>query len=236
MSPSPMWRSRSTATASSSRSSARRRAAGSMPISSQELSLHPGEIRVRLEERHARSAAGRAVSVPPAVRLLLGYVWPKWVRTGERSEFRVHSVEPYQLRLWRYGLEKEFIAMLGWFDEHGPRAVMQITPDGDYTADRRRVEQDRLRQPAPHPVRHRPGALRALLPARQDGIRQVSSPSPGSSPRRNRQSRDRRHRVDQHLERLQQLRRPQQLRQLDRSAADADGQRPPGPAALHADR
>ena len=23
--------------------------------------------------------------------------------------------------------------MLGWFDEHGPRAVMQITPDGDYT-------------------------------------------------------------------------------------------------------
>ena len=63
---------------------------------------------------------------------LLGYVWPKWVRTGERSEFRVHSHEPYQLTLWRYGLEKEFIAMLGWFDEHGPRAVMQITPDGDY--------------------------------------------------------------------------------------------------------
>ncbi|CAN5879135.1 hypothetical protein BH24CHL4_BH24CHL4_10090 [soil metagenome] len=64
---------------------------------------------------------------------LLGYVWPKWVRTGERSEFRLHAVEPYQLSLWRYGLEKEFIKLLGWFDEHGPRAVMQITPDGDYT-------------------------------------------------------------------------------------------------------
>jgi hypothetical protein len=64
---------------------------------------------------------------------LLGYVWPKWVRSGEKSEFRCHSVEPYQLSLWRYGLEKEFIKLLGWFDEHGPRAVMQITPDGDYT-------------------------------------------------------------------------------------------------------
>jgi N,N-dimethylformamidase len=63
---------------------------------------------------------------------ILGYVWPKWVKSGERSEFRVHSHEPYQLTLWRYGLEKEFIAMLGWYDEHGPRAVMQITPDGDY--------------------------------------------------------------------------------------------------------
>ena len=64
---------------------------------------------------------------------LLGYMWPKWVKSGERSEFKVHSVEAYQLTLWRYGLTKEFVKMLGWFDEHGPRAVMQITPDGDYT-------------------------------------------------------------------------------------------------------
>ena len=64
---------------------------------------------------------------------LLGYVWPKWVRSGERSEFRVHAVEPYRPSLWRYGLRKELIKLLGWFDEHGPRAVMQITPDGDYT-------------------------------------------------------------------------------------------------------
>lgn len=64
---------------------------------------------------------------------LLGYAWPKWVRAGERSEFRVHSVEPYRLSLWRYGWKKEWVKLLGWYDEHGPRAVMQITPDGDYT-------------------------------------------------------------------------------------------------------
>jgi hypothetical protein len=64
---------------------------------------------------------------------LLGYMWPKWVTSGQRSEFRVHSVESYKLTLWRYGLEKEFVKMIGWFDEHGPRAVMQVSPDGDYT-------------------------------------------------------------------------------------------------------
>ncbi|MEZ4661695.1 MAG: DUF6605 domain-containing protein [Caldilineaceae bacterium] len=64
---------------------------------------------------------------------LLSYMWPKWVRAGERAEFRVHSVEEYRLTLWRYGLQKEFIRPIGWYDEHGPRATMQITPDGDYT-------------------------------------------------------------------------------------------------------
>ena len=64
---------------------------------------------------------------------LYGYAWPKCVRSGEKSEFRVHSVEQYKLELWRYGWEKEFVRGLGWHDEHGPRAVMQITPDGDYT-------------------------------------------------------------------------------------------------------
>jgi hypothetical protein len=63
---------------------------------------------------------------------LLGYMWPKWVRAGERSEFRVHSVVPYRLDLWRYGQQATFVRRLGWFDEHGPCAVMQITPDGDY--------------------------------------------------------------------------------------------------------
>jgi N,N-dimethylformamidase len=64
---------------------------------------------------------------------LLGYMWPKWVRSGERAEFRVHSVEQYQLSLWRYGLHKECIGVLGWYDEHGPKATVQVTPDGDYT-------------------------------------------------------------------------------------------------------
>jgi N,N-dimethylformamidase len=64
---------------------------------------------------------------------LIGYVWPKWRRSGERGEFRVHSVEPYHLSLWRYGLEKELVRQIGWFDAHGPRTMMQITPDGDYS-------------------------------------------------------------------------------------------------------
>ncbi len=102
--------------------------------------IEPGHYRVTL----AKTGFGSKhvdLTVDPAVpyqfRLLsdclLGYMWPKWVKTGERSEFRVHSVEPYRLTLWRYGLEKTFVRMLGWYDEHGPRAVMQITPDGDYT-------------------------------------------------------------------------------------------------------
>lgn len=64
---------------------------------------------------------------------LYGYAWPKFVRSGEESEFRVHSVEPYKLELWRYGWEPQFVRSLGWHDEHAPRAVMQSTPDGDYT-------------------------------------------------------------------------------------------------------
>jgi N,N-dimethylformamidase len=64
---------------------------------------------------------------------LLGYMWPKWVRAGESSEIRGHSPEQYQLTLWRYGLKKEYVRTLSWYDEHGPRATVQITPDGDFS-------------------------------------------------------------------------------------------------------
>ena len=64
---------------------------------------------------------------------LLGYAWPKAVKVGERSEFRVHSPEAYELELWRYGWKKDLVRRLGWYDEHGPRATVQITPDGDYS-------------------------------------------------------------------------------------------------------
>jgi N,N-dimethylformamidase len=64
---------------------------------------------------------------------LLGYAWPKWVKSGDKSEFRVHSDAAYKLDLWRYGWQKELLHPIGWFDEHGPRATVQITPDGDYT-------------------------------------------------------------------------------------------------------
>ena len=64
---------------------------------------------------------------------LLGYAWPKCVRSGERSEFRVHSPEAFKLSLWRYGWKKTLVRPIGWFDEHGPRTTVQITPDQDYT-------------------------------------------------------------------------------------------------------
>lgn len=114
---------------------ARSRASGSV-----HANLPPGSYEVTL---HKPGFGGKRVPLtlpaaePYQFRLLadglLGYAWPKCVRSGEEAEFRVHSVEPYKLTLWRYGWEKEFIGGLGWHDEHGPRAVMQITPDGDYT-------------------------------------------------------------------------------------------------------
>lgn len=103
--------------------------------------IPPGEYRVTLA-REGFGAKSVPVTVAPGMeprqfRLLsdslLGYAWPKWVRGGGCSEFRVHSVEAYRLTLWRYGYTKEFIRTIGWFDEHAPRAVMQITPDGDFS-------------------------------------------------------------------------------------------------------
>jgi hypothetical protein len=114
---------------------ARSRASGAVHVE-----LPPGEYRVVIQKPGFGAKFSRVVlptERPHRFRLLsdglLGYAWPKWVRSGERSEFRVHSVEPYKLTLWRYGAAPEFVQALGWHDEHGPRAVMQVTPDGDYT-------------------------------------------------------------------------------------------------------
>lgn len=102
--------------------------------------LPPGEYRVTLCKPGFGSKSVTMTARPGQLyhfRLLsdclLGYVWPKWVKGGEKAEFRVHAVEAYKLELWRYGWRKEFVRGLGWHDEHGPRATMQITPDGDYT-------------------------------------------------------------------------------------------------------
>lgn len=114
---------------------ARSRASGSV-----HLDLPVDEYRVVLQKPGYGAKCSRVTapcSPPHQFRLLadglLGYAWPKWVRAGESSEFRVHSVEPYKLELWRYGWEPEFVRSLGWHDEHGPRATMQVTPDSDYT-------------------------------------------------------------------------------------------------------
>jgi hypothetical protein len=114
---------------------ARSRATGSVHIELQAgeyvVTLnHPGfgAKRVRMTPRPDRPFHFRLLSDG-----LLGYAWPRCVRSGETAEFRVHSVEPYHLELWRHGWRKELVQGLGWHDEHGPRATMQITPDGDYT-------------------------------------------------------------------------------------------------------
>jgi hypothetical protein len=114
---------------------ARSRASGAI-----HADVEPGEYEVVLAKEGYGSKRVRvnlSADRPHQFRLLkdglLGYVWPKWVRGGESSEFRVHSDAAYKLSLWRYGLVKEHVRKIGWFDEHGPRATVQITPDGDYT-------------------------------------------------------------------------------------------------------
>ncbi len=64
---------------------------------------------------------------------MYGFMWPKWSRSGETSEYCVHSTNEFRLDLWRYGWEKEFIRSFGWCDEHGPNAMAQILPDRDFT-------------------------------------------------------------------------------------------------------
>ena len=102
--------------------------------------LTPGEYRITLT-KDGYGAKSLTVNVQEGTayqfRLLsdriLGYMWPKWVKSGGRSEFRIHAPEPYRLSLWRYGWQKEYVRLISWIDEHGPRANVQITPDGDYT-------------------------------------------------------------------------------------------------------
>src|SRR5881227_3763639 len=90
---------------------ARSRASGSV-----HLDLPAGDHRVVLQKPGYGAKFSRVtipIPEPHQFRLLsdglLGYAWPKWVRSGEASEFRVHSVVPYKLGLWRYGREPEFL-------------------------------------------------------------------------------------------------------------------------------
>ena len=87
------------------------------------LNLPSGRYRVTLS-REGFGSKGSDVRLdsdaPLQFRLLsnslYGFMWPKWVRSGEESEIRTHSPEQFQLSLWRYGLKKEFVRMLSWFD------------------------------------------------------------------------------------------------------------------------
>ena len=114
--------------------------AHSSPRGAFRLDLAPGPYRVTLTKDGfgAKSVECELDTARPySFRLLrddlLGYMWPKWAVAGGESEVRIHSDTQCQVTLWRYGLNKEFERMVSWYDEHGPRTNIQITPDGDYT-------------------------------------------------------------------------------------------------------
>jgi N,N-dimethylformamidase len=64
-------------------------------------------------------------------KALVGYVWPKWVRSGSASELRFSSHEPVEISLYRYGWEKIFIKDIGRFEAFAPLGDTQTLPDGD---------------------------------------------------------------------------------------------------------
>jgi hypothetical protein len=116
-----------------------RTVARSSPSGAVDVALPPGAYEVCLgkpgfgsKRVRAALADGRPVHFRLLSDRLLGYAWPKWCRAGDPVEFRVHAVEPYKLGLWRYGLQKEFVRNVGWYDNHGPRASMQTLPDGPF--------------------------------------------------------------------------------------------------------
>jgi N,N-dimethylformamidase len=117
--------------------------------------IPPGDYRITLAKKGYTSkrvtchlGSGDPYQFRLLSRTLMGYVWPKWVKSGERSEVRAHSSEQFQLSLWRYGLAKEYVRTISWYDEHGPDAVAQITPDGDYS--QTGVNWNKVGYPSPH--------------------------------------------------------------------------------------
>lgn len=111
----------------------------SSPRGALRADLAPGGYRVTLGKQDFGSKASlvQLGGEPVQFRLLssrvYGYMWPKWSRSGDLAEYRVHATEQCQLTLWRYGLQREKAATVTWIDEHGPQANRQVLPDGDFT-------------------------------------------------------------------------------------------------------
>ncbi len=65
---------------------------------------------------------------------LVGYMAPRWSTSGEKSCIRINSTTSCRVELFRYGKVKESYGVITWLDEHGPRAMTQVIPDGDIAA------------------------------------------------------------------------------------------------------
>lgn len=103
------------------------------------LDLPPGEYEVALAHPNFGSKIS-TLSIsrdmqPHQFRLLsktlVGYIWPKWCRSGEVGEIRFSAHEAVEISLWRYGWEKEFIRDIGRFQAFAPSGDSQTLPDGD---------------------------------------------------------------------------------------------------------
>jgi len=103
------------------------------------LELSPGEYEVALAHPNFGSKIS-TVNIsknmaPHQFRLLskslVGYIWPKWCRSGEVGEIRFSAHEAVEISLWRYGWEKEFIRDIGRFQAFAPSGDSQTLPDGD---------------------------------------------------------------------------------------------------------
>ena len=104
------------------------------------VEIEPGQYRVVLSKSgytSKRTEVSIEIGQPLQFRLksdrMCGFMWPNQVRSGQSSEYCVHSTRQFRLDLWRYGWDKEFIRSFGWCDEHAPQAMAQILPDGDFT-------------------------------------------------------------------------------------------------------
>ncbi|MEW5978992.1 MAG: N,N-dimethylformamidase beta subunit family domain-containing protein [Acidobacteriota bacterium] len=105
---------------------------GDIPAGAYEVILQRqgyGPKRIKMEIRPDQPYHFRLLSD----RHVLGYAWPAWLRSGERSKVCVHCRESYSLELWRYGLRKELVTKCGYFENHPPGANRQLLPDGDFT-------------------------------------------------------------------------------------------------------
>lgn len=102
--------------------------------------VEPGAYRVYLTRRgftpkwvDMEVAEGRIHHFRLLSDNLCGYVWPKWNKSGEIGQVRLHLPHDAVVTLWRYGWEREFITELGHFSDEPRGAYAQILPDGDIT-------------------------------------------------------------------------------------------------------